>query len=182
MLQAMSLDAGHKVLQRLAEATDTRRLIQGTGLVGDCKYVPWLIRQMRENTYARLAGEAFSIITGASLSLLELEDDRPANFESGPNDDPNDPNVDSDPDEGLPWPRVTKIESWWSTNASRFERGTRYFVGEPLTRFHLTTVLKRGNQRQRILAAHYLCLLDPGTPLFNTSAPAWRQQRWLAKM
>jgi hypothetical protein len=38
------------------------------------------------------------------------------------------------------------------------------------------------NQRQRILAAHYLCLLDPGTPLFNTSAPAWRQQRWLAKM
>jgi len=37
-------------------------------------------------------------------------------------------------------------------------------------------------QRQRVLAAHYLCLLEPGTPLFNTSAPAWRQQRLLAKM
>jgi hypothetical protein len=35
---------------------------------------------------------------------------------------------------------------------------------------------------QRILAAHYLCLLEPGTPLFNTSAPALRQQRLLAKM
>jgi hypothetical protein len=43
-------------------------------------------------------------------------------------------------------------------------------------------VLKNGYQRQRILAAHYLCLLDPGTPLFNTSAPAWRQQRLLARM
>jgi hypothetical protein len=43
-------------------------------------------------------------------------------------------------------------------------------------------VLKTGHQRQRILAAHYLCLLNPGTPLFNTSAPAWRQQRLLAQM
>ena len=43
-------------------------------------------------------------------------------------------------------------------------------------------VLKHGYQRQRILAAHYLCLLRPGTPLFNTSAPAWRQQRLLAQM
>jgi hypothetical protein len=32
------------------------------------------------------------------------------------------------------------------------------------------------------VAAQYLRLLDHGTPLFNTSAPAWRQQRLLAKM
>jgi hypothetical protein len=50
------------------------------------------------------------------------------------------------------------------------------------TREHCIDVLKSGYQRQRILAAHYLCRLNPGTPLFNTSAPAWRQQRLLAKM
>jgi hypothetical protein len=42
--------------------------------------------------------------------------------------------------------------------------------------------LKTGFQRQRIAAAEYLTLLAPGTPLFNTAAPAWRQQRLLAKM
>jgi hypothetical protein len=55
-------------------------------------------------------------------------------------------------------------------------------MGAPVTRAHCIDVLKNGYQRQRILAAHYLCLLDPGTPLFNTSAPAWRQQKLLAQM
>ena len=64
----------------------------------------------------------------------------------------------------------------------RFQKGTRYFMGQPVTKEHSINVLKTGYQRQRILAAHYLCLLEPGTPLFNTSAPAWRQQRLLAGM
>jgi hypothetical protein len=55
-------------------------------------------------------------------------------------------------------------------------------MGAPVTREHCVHVLKTGYQRQRILAAHYLCLLEPGTPLFNTSAPAWRQQKLLARL
>jgi intergrase/recombinase len=55
-------------------------------------------------------------------------------------------------------------------------------MGAPVTRERCVEVLKTGHQRQRILAAHYLSLLEPGTPLFNTSAPALRQQRRLAKM
>jgi hypothetical protein len=55
-------------------------------------------------------------------------------------------------------------------------------MGQPVTKEHCIHVLKTGYQRQRILAAQYLCLLERGTPLFNTSAPAWRQQRLLAKM
>jgi hypothetical protein len=43
-------------------------------------------------------------------------------------------------------------------------------------------LLKNGFQRQRMAAAIYLCLLKPGTPLFNCAAPAWRQQRLLAQM
>jgi len=57
--------------------------------------------------------------------------------------------------------------------------GRRYFMGAPVTREHCIGVLTRGRQRQRSLAAHYLCLLEAGTPLFNTAAPAWRQERWL---
>jgi uncharacterized protein (TIGR02270 family) len=179
----MTTSAAHETLRHLAEDPLQRRwLIQGSGIAGDSVYVSWLIKQMTDEKTARLAGEAYSLITGVDLGQSGLEGKQPEGFESGPNDDPDDPNVDMDPDEGLPWPDVAKIEKWWDANGSRFQKGTRYFMGAPVTREHCIEVLKSGYQRQRILAAHYLCLLEPGTPLFNTSAPAWRQQRLLAKM
>jgi uncharacterized protein (TIGR02270 family) len=122
------------------------------------------------------------MVTGLDFDVNGLEGDRPVDVELGPNDNPDDPNVEMDPDDGLPWPDVDKVKKWWADNASRFQKGTRYFMGAPVARERCLDVLKNGYQRQRILAAHYLCLLEPGTPLFNTSAPAWRQQRLLAKM
>jgi uncharacterized protein (TIGR02270 family) len=182
-LQAMSLSASHGLLQQLGGDQQQRRwLIQGSGIAGDPKYVPWLLGHMANEETARLAGEAFSLITGVDLGESKLDGERPENFESGPNGDPDDPNVDMDQDEGLPWPDPKTIEIWWAANGNRFQSGSRYFIGAPVTREHCIDVLKNGYQRQRILAAHYLCLLEPGTPLFNTSAPAWRQQRLLAKM
>jgi uncharacterized protein (TIGR02270 family) len=182
-LQAMSASATHGILQELArDPRQNRWLIQGSGIAGDPAYVPWLLKQMRELPPARLAGEAFSTITGVHLGQAALDLPAPENFELGPSDDPDDPNVEMDPDDGLPWPDVQKIEKWWAANSARFSPGTRYFMGAPVTREHCIEVLKNGYQRQRILAAHYLCLLNPGTPLFNTSAPAWRQQKLLAQM
>jgi uncharacterized protein (TIGR02270 family) len=182
-MQAMTSRAAHAVLQRLARMTGALRwLIQGSGIAGDPSYVPWLIGHMADERTARLAAEAFALITGADLVRLDLERPRPESFEGGPNDDPTDPNVDLDADEGLPWPNPGRVQSWWDTNSARFQPGQRYFMGAPVTRAHCIDVLTNGYQRQRILAAQYLCLLEPGTPLFNTSAPAWRQQRLLAGM
>jgi uncharacterized protein (TIGR02270 family) len=183
LCQATSLTHAHEVLRRLAgDPGQIRWVIEGSGIVGDPGYVPWLIRHMTDPKTARLAGEAFTVITGADFGRNGLTGARPEGFESGPNDDPADPNVDLDRDDGLPWPDVTKTEKWWGANRSRFPKGTRYFMGAPITREHCLGVLKNGDQRQRILAAHYLCLLEPGTPLFNTSAPARRQQRLLARL
>jgi uncharacterized protein (TIGR02270 family) len=182
-LQSMVTSAGHTALQKLvSDPKQTRWLIQGSGIVGDPACIPWLIKRMAELSAARLSGEAFTLITGIDLGAAALDRPTPEGFESGPNDDPDDPIVDMDPDDGLPWPDVARVEKWWATNEGRFQKGTRYFMGAPVAREHCIDVLKNGYQRQRILAAHYLCLLDPGTPLFNTSAPAWRQQRLLAKM
>lgn len=182
-IQAMSRTAAHRILQDLAtDPRQTRWVIQGSGIAGDPTYAPWLIKRMTELDTARLAAAAFTLITGVDLGAQALDRPAPENFESGPNDDPDDPNVDMDPDEGLPWPDVKKIEAWWHTNQGHFQKGTRYFMGAPVTKEHCIHVLKTGYQRQRILAAQYLCLLEPGTPLFNTSAPAWRQQRLLAAM
>jgi uncharacterized protein (TIGR02270 family) len=182
-IQAMSIAESHALLRSWAQdPAQVRSLIRGAGLVGDPAYMPWLIDFMADDARARLAGESLSLITGLDLAWLDLERKPPENFESGPNDDPNDANVEMDEDDGLPWPDQAKIQAWWNENSQRFQPGVRYFMGQPLNPENCLRVLKEGFQRQRILAAHYLCLLKPGTVLFNTSAPAWRQQRLLAQM
>lgn len=184
-LMSMGADRAHGVLQRLArdaeDAAVTRYLIKGSGFAGDPRYVSWLIGHMKDDKLARLAGEAFSLITGANLTALNLRYTRP-DLETGPNDDPEDENVDADADEGLPWPDAVKVEKWWRARSDRFQTGGRYFMGEPLNPSICQRVLKDGYQRQRIVAALHLSLLSSGMPLFNTSAPAWRQQRLLANM
>lgn len=182
-MQAMPIADAHAMLQQIArDPVHVRRLIQGAGWCGDPSYVPWLIGQMADEVLARAAGEAFGMITGADLEALDLEGKTPENAASGPNDDPEDPDVDRDPDESLPWPDQERVKAWWTQNAPRFSEGTRHFLGAPLTRGQCIDVLKTGYQRQRIAAAYHRCLLNPGTPLFEWRAPAWRQQRELAQL
>jgi uncharacterized protein (TIGR02270 family) len=183
LLKLQSTADAHATLKALAQdPACVRLLIQGIGTAGDSHYVPWLIQQMQDLKLSRLAGESFSFITGLDLAYLDLERKPPEGVDFGPNDDPNDDNVAMDEDDGLPWPDVEKVSSWWQAHGHRFAPGTRYFMGEPPSPAHCLNVLKNGYQRQRMAAAIYLCLLKPGTPLFNCAAPAWRQQRLLAKM
>jgi|SRR5436309_543955 len=182
-LQAMPVSDAHEMLRRLTR--DPARLcmlIRGTGLVGDCTYISWLIGHMANDRLARVAGEAFSMITGADLPWLDLERKPPESIEAGPNDDANDPNVDMDPDENLPWPDQRLVQEWWTQHGPGFDQNSRYFVGALVTRGHCIDVLKNGYQRHRIAAAYHLGLSNPGTPLFEWRAPAWRQQRELAQM
>jgi uncharacterized protein (TIGR02270 family) len=182
-LLAMSAQQGHEFLRhRAADPNNLRMVIRGAGLVGDPTYVPWLISHMADDKLARLAGESFSLITGLDLAWLDLERRPPENLVTGPNDDPEDENVDEDPDDGLPWPDQALIERWWQQHGARFTVGTRHFMGAPLNHATCISTLKEGYQRQRIAAAYHLCLINPGTPLFEWRAPAWRQQRELAQM
>jgi uncharacterized protein (TIGR02270 family) len=182
-LQSMDLSDAHAVLQKLAaDAAAIRLLVQGSGIAGDPTYVPWLIDRMADDVVARLAGEAFTLITGADLDALQLTRPRPEAVASGPTERPEDENVTMDPDEDLPWPDLERVRAWWNANAERFQPGVRHFMGAPGLHAQYVDVLKNGYQRQRILAAHALCLLAPGTPLFNTSAPAWRQRALLTQM
>jgi uncharacterized protein (TIGR02270 family) len=180
-LQALEIEVGHGLLLQLAELPDAQRLrIIGAGFIGDPRYVPWLIEQMALPAVARIAAEAFVSITGADFNLDQLETMPPEGFDEGPTDDPDDENVELPEDIALPWPDVGRIRQWWEAHQSKFQNGVRSFIGKPVTREHCVHVLKEGFQRQRIAAALYLALLEPGKCLFPTSAPAWRQQRLLA--
>ncbi|KQU73502.1 MULTISPECIES: TIGR02270 family protein [unclassified Rhizobacter] len=182
-LRVAAPDRAADMLRSLAkEPAQSRLLIRAIAAAGDPFYIPWLITQMTDARLTRLAGESFSMITGLDLSMLDMELDAPANAdqESGESADESDPALDED--HGLPWPDPSKIQAWWQTHGSRFTAGTKYFVGAAPTWKHCLSVLTTGLQRQRMAAAEYLCLLKPGTPLFNVAAPAWRQQRLVASI
>ncbi|HEU5136389.1 MAG TPA: TIGR02270 family protein [Steroidobacteraceae bacterium] len=182
-LLAMSVTEAHDLLRQLSgDPAALRRLIRGAGLAGDPNYIPWLISRMADDALARAAGESFSLVTGLDLAQPDFERSTPGTPASGPTDDPEDDNVALDPDDDLPWPEQAKVQAWWNQNGARFTTGVRHFMGVPPSRAHCIEVLKNGYQRQRIAAAYHLCLLDPGTPLFEWRAPAWRQQRELAQL
>jgi uncharacterized protein (TIGR02270 family) len=160
-------------------AGDLRMAIVAAGAAGDPAPIPWLIEQMNVPALARAAGEAFSMITGADLALERLEGKRPDGFQSGPTDDPEDENVEMDPDDNLPWPDRDKTSAWWARRRENFTLGTRFLIGKPITDDWLADVLRHGRQRQRAAAALELAIRRPGTPLFEVRAPGFRQQELL---
>ena len=166
--------------KELAEKPDSARLaVIGAGAIGDPTLMPWLIEQMAAPELARVAGESFTMITGVDIAYEDLEGERPEDFESGPTEDPEDENVEMDPDENLPWPSRELIQKWWSNHRSNFQSGTRYLIGKPITEDWLQQVLRHGRQRQRAAAALELVLKKPGQPLFEVRAPGFRQQQLL---
>ncbi|MGX4725864.1 TIGR02270 family protein [Pseudomonas corrugata] len=167
------------IRQLVQDPRDLRIGIQALGLLGDPVCVPWLIQQMSNLPYARVAGEAFSMITGADLALLDLELRDLPDFDAGPNDNPADPDVAMDPDENLPWPDPRPIEAWWQANGGQLQVGTRYLLGLAHSERSFQQVLICGQQRQRIAAACGLARFRPNEVLFPTSAPIWRQKRLL---
>jgi uncharacterized protein (TIGR02270 family) len=135
----------------------------------------WLIQQMSVPENARAAGEAFSMITGVDLAYEDLETDRPEGFEAGPTDEPDDENVEMDPDEDLPWPDAELVDKWWGSNRGRFANGQRYFLGGPAAEPAWRSGLAGGFQRQRHAAALELALAIPESVLLEVRAPGFRQ-------
>jgi uncharacterized protein (TIGR02270 family) len=179
-LQAMDPGAAKDVLNAFsADEMQRRHLIEAIGVAGDVSRMPWLIGQMTADATARVAGEAFSMITGVDLALQQLERKPPSEIQAGPSERASDSRVALDSDEGLPWPDAQRVQAWWDRYRDRYSEA-RYFMGAPVTLGRCIEVLHNGYQRQRIVAAHYLSLLEPGKPLFNTAAPAWRQRATLS--
>lgn len=181
-LRAPGHDQAVAWIRRFApQATLVRTVIQGTGIIGDPAGIPWLIGKMQIPELARLAGEAFTLITGADLAELDLEGEQPEGFEPGPTENPEDDDVALDADEDLPWPDPDKVAAWWTSNQARFQKGRRYLLGQPTTIEHCLEVLRSGYQRQRAAAALELALLQSKEPLFEVRAPGRRQRRMLTE-
>ncbi len=82
-LRAMPVDQSREQVSVLARsAALNRQAVIGAGIVGDPTSIPWLIRKMDSPELARLAGEAFTTITGVDLIYHDLVT-RPAASGSG---------------------------------------------------------------------------------------------------
>ena len=181
-LRRITLLSAHAVIQQLGRDLQSLRFaVLGAGILGDPALVPWLIKQMAIPALARVAGEAFTMISGADLAYLDLDCKAPEDFEVGPNEDPQDDNVEMDPDERLPWPDVPLIDQWWAKHRAEFQPGVRHLIGKPISVEWVHRVLHLGRQRQRAAAALELAILHPGSPLFEVRAPGFRQQKLLGR-
>jgi uncharacterized protein (TIGR02270 family) len=167
-------------LKRLVRDLGQKRIaIIAAGAFADPEVIPFLIDQMKVPRLARVAGEAFSLITGANIAYEDLDGEKPEGFEAGPTENPEDEDVGMDADLNLAWPDPALIQKWWSARQGNFARGTRYLLGRPITPESLRLALKDGYQRQRAAAALELAILKPGRPLFEVRAPGFRQQGML---
>jgi uncharacterized protein (TIGR02270 family) len=180
-LRCLRLDESHAWLSAMLKEPRRQRFgVVGIGIVGDPAQVSELIGYMQIEHLSRVAGEAFSMITGVDLKYLDLDRPKPETFEAGPSDDPNDADVAMDQDEDLPWPAPDLVRKWWDKHQHEFQPGVRYLRGKPIEPASLIDALKNGYQRQRAAAALELALLRPSDPMFEVRAPGRRQMELLA--
>jgi uncharacterized protein (TIGR02270 family) len=178
-LRAMKLDESRKWISELARKPELGpAAVMGAGIVGDPMSIPWLIRRMESVELARLAGEAFMMITGVDLAYHDLNQDTPT--PEGATEAPFQEVLELNYESNLPWPSPSRIEQWWQENHKSFASGTRYLAGRAITEQSARNVLVTGKQRQREAAALELALLNPGEILFEVRARGNWQQSVLA--
>lgn len=161
------------ILRRLAsENASPRFAIKAAGALGDPSLVPWLFSHMQNTAQARVAGEAFSMISGADLDYLSLKQDAP---EDAPEEELEE---DDAQDADLPWPDVDNVSKWWGSESNKFSAGQRYLAGHQASAASAMIVLREGYQRQRRSAAIEFAYSNAQAIVFPVAGRAdWQRQR-----
>lgn len=180
--RVLPLETARSWISLLAKTPSNSRLvITATAYLGDPQAINWLIAQMRIPALTRLAGEAFTTITGIDLQeyklILEELPDLDAQL---PDDGAQNEEISLSDDEYLPFPDVNKIAAIWQKYQQRYAPAQRYFMGQIISpgisaSEHLRHVFANGQQRQRQMAALELALLEPAYFLLNHAAKGFNE-------
>lgn len=177
VFQIIPVDKARSWISELSKQPEMQRmLIHAIAHLGDPHVIPWLIMKMHNFETAKIAGEAFAVITGIDLERNNLVIDTPKNIVLLPNDDIADENVNLDEDENLPFPDVNKINHIWLRYRDRYRAGRRYVMGvevsnnSPIVIEKLNRVLQQSSLRQRQSVALSIALLDPQSAFINSKA------------
>jgi len=124
--------------------------VVGAGVLGDPTTMKWIIGHMQSPRLARLAGEAFSMMTGVDLVQKGFDRTGPSETEGEePGDEASDTSIGPEYDSHLPLPHAELIDQWWQGHHSQLTPGVRYLAGQPLTIDTARQILRAGKQRQR---------------------------------
>jgi len=159
-VRALPFSEACKLLNQLDTNSLTRQILIACGDLGAQVSMEWLTYQMTVSGYARIAGDAFTRITGIDLAkhhLVAEEDENDSGNENSHKDD-----------RDLPLPDATKISEWWQTHQNEYEPNQRYLLGKKLDEAQLLYALNSGTQVARHGAALDLILSGKHTMLFNT--------------
>jgi uncharacterized protein (TIGR02270 family) len=168
VFRVLPIEHARAWVSTLANSGDqSRAVIQATGILGDPHAVNWLIGNMKHESLAKLAGEAFSVITGIDLEVQQLVDES-KNEDMANNDDEMEVEVVAlDEDENLPMPDYEKVKRFWMNYGRNFIAGQRYFLGKTVSAEYIKSRLHMVTQRQLKASAYEVALIDPAIPLLN---------------
>lgn len=175
--RVLPLEVTRSWISQLAkDPANSRLVISATATLGDPHAINWLIAQMRIPALTRLAGEAFTTITGINLLEHKLVLEELPDLEAQlPDDGAQNEDIGLSDDEYLPFPDVNKIAAVWQKYQQRYAPAQRYFMGQMIspgisTSEYLRTIFSNCPQRQRQMAAVELALLEPAHFLLNHAA------------
>jgi uncharacterized protein (TIGR02270 family) len=121
------------------------------GFAGDADSADLLVQAMADKKKARVAGEAFSAITGLAIAgpLAKAGETQGPDVEEVADEDPP-PAVQ--PEDFLPEPQVEAVKKWWDKERRRLVPGTRYTAGHPRSPATLRTAFQTaGSWRREVL-------------------------------
>lgn len=142
------------------------------------------LRNLAVPEVARLAGEAFSAMTGLRLegAFAVPPGERPEDEPEPPEEQESlDANWVLRPEDDLPWPDVAAVKDWWAQNRARFVKGTRYLQGQPFSGPVLVAALESSPMRRRHVLARELTIRTRGQHRIPTRAFTHRQREALAR-
>jgi uncharacterized protein (TIGR02270 family) len=176
-LLATSLDPSDRAFVRgKAQDTDVGlHALWALGFSGDADSVDVLVHAMADEKKSRVAGEAFSAITGLAIAgeLAKPGETQGPEVEEVAGEDPP-PTVRAE--DFLPEPRVEKVTKWWEKVRRRFVPGTRYVGGQPRSPATLrTTFLGGASWRREVLLIE---LTASVANLPNVKAPKVDLKAW----
>lgn len=136
-----------------------------------------------DKTFSRLAGEAFSAITGLKLAGKFVREDESEGGEEPVPLEQEDLGADLGPrhEDLLPLPEPQAVEDWWKKERSAFERSRRYLHGRLFSLDRLLDMLEHAPMRRRHVLTLELAIRSRGQHWLETHAPIYRQQAWLAQ-
>lgn len=168
-----ALPVAHEGMRDLMERLPARQGLIVLAHHGDPATIPWIFNAMSRKDLARLAGWAFTMITGVDLDAVRLSAAAPK-----PDDDEDERNVPlKDPDVGLPWPHPAAIDAWWREKASSYSGGTKLLFGQPVAdNDHCLDLLLNGPQAARWAAAIDIALNDSRMPYLEIGSASVAQR------